>query len=81
MKFGDLFALVLSNLNRMRGRVIMTGMGVVIGTASIVVLISLATGLQASTVQNFQQFGTLNQITVFTSAQFGQSSFLLPPRT
>jgi putative ABC transport system permease protein len=58
----------------MRGRVVMTGMGVVIGTAAIVVLISLATGLKASTVDNFQQFGTLNQITVLTSSQLGGSS-------
>jgi putative ABC transport system permease protein len=71
MTFQDLIPLVISNLNRMRGRVVMTAMGVVIGTAAIVVLISLASGLQASTVENFEQFGTLNQITVFSSARFG----------
>ena len=74
MSFHDLVLLVISNLNRMRGRVIMTAMGVVIGTAAIVVLISLASGLQASTVENFEQFGTLNQITVFSSARFGGDS-------
>jgi len=71
MIFQDIIPLVLSNLNRMRGRVVMTAMGVVIGTAAVVVLISLASGLQASTVQNFAQFGTLNHITVFSGERFG----------
>jgi putative ABC transport system permease protein len=74
MNFHDLVRLVLSNLNRMRGRVAMTSMGVVIGTAAIVVLLSLATGLRRSTVENVQQFGGVNQITVFTSARFGGST-------
>lgn len=74
MSFRDLIALVFANLNRMRGRVIMTMMGVIVGTAAIVTLISLASGLQASTVENFEQFGTLNQITVFTSSRFGGDS-------
>jgi putative ABC transport system permease protein len=71
MSIRDLFGLVLSNLNRMRGRVVMTAMGVVIGTAAIVILISLASGLQASTVNSFEQFGPLNQITVFSGTPFG----------
>jgi putative ABC transport system permease protein len=74
MNFRDLVPLVLSNLNRMRGRVAMTSMGVVIGTAAIVVLLSLSTGLRRSTVENVQQFGGVNQITVFTSARFGGST-------
>jgi putative ABC transport system permease protein len=71
MSVVDLIYLVFSNLNRMRGRVVMTAMGVVVGTAAIVVLISLAAGLQAGTVENFQSFGNLNQITVFSLARFG----------
>ncbi len=74
MGFRDLIALVFSNLNRMRGRVIMTAMGVVIGTAAIVILISLASGLQASTVENFESFGSLNQIEVFSGGRFGGDS-------
>ena len=74
MSFLDLILLVLSNLNRMRGRVIMTAMGVVIGTASIIVLISLSSGLQANTVENFESFGSLNQITIFSEARFGGDS-------
>ena len=71
MSFRDLIALVLLNLNRMRSRVVMTAMGVVVGTAAIVILISLASGLQESTVESFEDFGTLNQITVFSSMRMG----------
>lgn len=74
MSLPDLFFLVLSNLNRMRGRVVMTALGVVIGTSAIVVLIALSTGLRQQTVDNFSSFGTLNQITVFSRARFGGSS-------
>jgi len=74
MRITDLARLVYSNLNRMRGRVIMTAMGVVIGTAAIVVLIALASGLQEQTVNNFSQFGSLNQITVFSGSRFGGDS-------
>ena len=74
MSLPDLFILVLSNLNRMRGRVVMTAMGVVIGTSAIVVLIALSTGLRQQTVDNFSSFGTLNQITVFSRSRFGGSS-------
>jgi putative ABC transport system permease protein len=46
MNFGDLFPLVVSNLKRARGRVMLTGAGVAIGTAAIVVLVSLGAGMQ-----------------------------------
>jgi putative ABC transport system permease protein len=49
----------------MRGRAIMTAMGVLIGTAAIVVLVALASGLQKSTTESFSDFGAVNQITVF----------------
>lgn len=70
MKPRDLLRLVWSNLNRMRGRVIMTAMGVLIGTAAIVVLIALASGLRESSIGSVDEFGPLNQITVMPGAIF-----------
>lgn len=67
MNAPDLLRLVLSNLNRMRGRTILTALGVLIGTAAIVVLVALASGLQRNTVNTFSSFGSLNQITVRAS--------------
>jgi len=48
----DLLRLVLSNLRRMKARVAMTAIGVVIGTAAVVVLVSLAAGLQKAVTQD-----------------------------
>ncbi|MBN1430604.1 MAG: ABC transporter permease [Anaerolineae bacterium] len=68
MKPRDLLRLIWANLVRMRGRVVMTGMGVLIGTAAIIVLIALATGLQQSTMGGLSDFGPINQITVLPGA-------------
>lgn len=68
MKPRDLIRLTLSNLRRTRGRAIMTAMGVLIGTAAIVVLIALAAGLQENALSSFSDFGALNQITVMPGA-------------
>jgi len=46
MTLRDLLDLVAGNLTRMRGRVAMTAVGVVIGTAALLVLVSLGAGLQ-----------------------------------
>ena len=70
MKPRDLLRLVWSNLNRMRGRAIMTAMGVLIGTAAIVVLIALASGLRENSIGSMDEFGPLNQITVMPGAFF-----------
>lgn len=73
----DLLRLVFSNLGRMKGRVIMTAIGVIIGTAAIVVLISLASGLQQSAIRDLSSIGSLTDIHVYPMgalAPFGVSS-------
>jgi putative ABC transport system permease protein len=75
MKPRDLVRLVWANLNRMRTRAIMSAVGVLIGTAAIVILISLAAGLQRSAQQDLASIGPLNEITVFGgSLAFGGDS-------
>jgi putative ABC transport system permease protein len=69
----DLLRLVLSNLNRMRARVALTATGVLIGTAAIVVLLSLAVGLQSSTTAQLGVLGDLTIINVFEGSAFGAS--------
>jgi putative ABC transport system permease protein len=64
MKPRDLLRLVWANLNRMRARVLMSGIGVLIGTAAIVILVSLAAGLQRSATESFREAGALNEITL-----------------
>lgn len=70
MRARDLLLLVWANLNRMRGRAVMTAMGVLIGTAAIVVLIALASGLQKSATGDLSMFGPVNQITLLPGAFF-----------
>ncbi len=65
MSARDLLRLVMSNLGRMKGRVAMTAIGVVIGTAAIVVLISLAAGLQQSALRDLSAIGSLTDINVY----------------
>jgi putative ABC transport system permease protein len=64
MKLSDLISLVTSNLKRMKGRVIMTALGVVIGTAAVVVLVSLGAGLQRRATESLGSGGALTEIRV-----------------
>jgi putative ABC transport system permease protein len=64
MGFFDLFELILDNLGRRIGRVALTAIGVVIGTAAIVILVSLAIGLQISANERLFGIGDLTQIVV-----------------
>ena len=46
MRLVDLITLIIDNLARRKGRVVLTAIGVVIGTAAVVTLVSLGAGLQ-----------------------------------
>jgi putative ABC transport system permease protein len=65
MSFFDLFSLILENLGRRKARVALTAIGVVIGTAAVVVLVSLAIGLQQNATQSLWGIGDLTQIMVW----------------
>jgi putative ABC transport system permease protein len=52
MDWRDLGALILANLRRTRGRVCATALGVVVGTAAVVVLVSLGAGLQRQALES-----------------------------
>lgn len=64
MAFFDLIFLILDNLSRRKARVALTAVGVVIGTAAVVVLVSLAIGLQRNSNQQLYGIGDLTQIQV-----------------
>lgn len=67
MKFLDLLRLVAGNLTRRKARVALTAVGVVIGTAAVVILVSLAIGLQQSANDQLYGIGDLTQIQVSPS--------------
>jgi len=64
MRFLDLLRLILNNLGRRKARVALTAIGVVIGTAAVVILVSMAIGLQHSANQQLYGIGDLTQIQV-----------------
>jgi putative ABC transport system permease protein len=64
MRIFDLFSLIIDNLGRRKGRVVLTAIGVVIGTAAIVLLVSLAIGLQRNATSQLWGIGDLKRIDV-----------------
>ena len=64
MRFIDLLTMSVSNLWRRKLRTFLTVLGVIIGTASIVVMISLGLGLSKSTMEQYEKSGGLTTITV-----------------
>ena len=69
MRLIDLVSLILYNLGRRKGRVLLTAVGVVIGTAAVVVLVSLAVGLQQSATQQLWGISDLTSIEVYPGYQ------------
>ena len=64
MYFTDWLRTVWANLNRMRGRVLLTAFGVVIGTMAVMVLVSLGAGLQRSATGSLGDIANLKRIDV-----------------
>lgn len=75
MRFLDLLRMSSSNLLRRKLRTALTVLGVVIGTASIVVMISLGLGLQKSSLEQIEKYGGLTTINVYNwdNGQYGNS--------
>ncbi len=77
MKPLDLLRLIFGNLSRRKGRVALTAIGVVIGTAAVVILVSLAIGLQRSANEQLYGIGDLTQIQVNPS--YGGEMVMMGP--
>ncbi len=65
MKLIDLLRMSSSSLWKRKLRTILTIMGVVIGIASIVVMVSLGLGLNQQTLKNIDEYGGLTRIDVY----------------
>jgi len=64
MSIFELISFVLENLSRRKGRVAMTAIGVIIGTAAVVVLVSLGIGMQRSATSQLMNISDLKQVRV-----------------
>lgn len=67
MRIWDLSGLIAYNLIRRRGRVLLTGLGVVIGTAAVMIMVSLSSGLQRGATSQFGRLSDLKRIEVYPS--------------
>lgn len=76
MKFIDIWKMSSDSLWKRKLRSILTILGVVIGTASIVVMMSLGLGLNLSTTKDIEENGGLTTITVYEGGgmDFSESS-------
>ncbi len=70
MKFLDLLLLSLSNLKRRKLRTALTVFGVLIGTASVVTMISIGIGLRELSDENIAQYGSITAIDVHSDAYY-----------
>src|SRR5438552_5422569 len=73
MRLFDLLKLTWTNLTRTRFRAALSAFGVVIGTGAIVILFSLASGLQKLAADNLGGVGPLNEISILSLG--GDGSF------
>lgn len=64
MRFIDLLRMSVSNLFKRKVRTILTVLGVVIGVASIVVMVSLGLGLNKATMEQISSFASLTSVSV-----------------
>lgn len=71
MRFLDLLIMSVQNLRRRKLRTALTVLGVVIGTASIVVMVSIGMGLNKFTVEEIQSYGSLTEISIYNYGGWG----------
>ena len=65
MNFLDLLTMSVNNLWRRKLRTFLTVLGVIIGTASIVVMISLGMGMNKANMEQIEKYGGLTTINVY----------------
>ena len=74
MNFLDLLTMSVNNLWRRKLRTFLTVLGVIIGTASIVVMISLGMGMNKANMEQIEKYGGLTTINVYANEN-GSSTY------
>lgn len=81
MRTRDYLNLISKNLRVRAQRVVLTANGVLIGTAAVVILVSLGTGMQQGVMEQFETIGDLRTIRVNpTLSQDARYDGLHPPK-
>lgn len=81
MKISDILGMSLTNLWRRKMRTILTILGVIIGTASIVVMLSLGLGLKQAMMEQVSTAGGLTEILVYSESDMATDERLLSDKT
>lgn len=81
MKISDILGMSLTNLWRRKMRTVLTVLGVIIGTASIVVMLSLGIGLKEAMMAQVGSAGGLTEIMVSSDGDTGSDLLLLSDST
>lgn len=71
MRFSDLLSMSVNNLRRRKLRTFLTVLGVLIGTASIVVMVSLGIGFNELTMEQIASYGSLTEISIYSNSMWG----------
>ena len=71
MKFSDLLSMSVNNLRRRKLRTFLTVLGGLIGTASIVVMVSLGIGFNELTMEQIASYRSLTEVSVYSNAMWG----------
>ena len=79
MPFFDLLRLAFRNLREAKLRATLTSMGVIVGVAVIVTMVSFGLGLQRNLLSRFKALDLFNEMTVFGKSFAGAFNFDRPP--
>ncbi len=76
MKISDLFVMGIKNLSRRKARTILTVLGVVIGSLSVIIMISVGYGMNNYFKTQIMQRGSLTMINIYKNGNNGEESAL-----
>lgn len=80
MPFADLLKLALRNLREAKLRATLTSMGVIVGVAVIVTMVSFGLGLQRNMLSRFRALDLFNEIRVFGKSVFSMAMTNVDPK-
>ncbi len=70
MRFLDLLCMSVNNLRRRKLRTALTVLGVIIGVASVVIMVSLGIGLNQLMLEMYSSYGDMTTISVYSNSRY-----------
>lgn len=70
MRFLDLLSMSVNNLRRRKLRTALTVLGVIIGVASVVIMVSLGIGLNQLMLEMYSSYGDMTTLSVYSNSRY-----------